>query len=74
MLVRVHVFAHAIARTCPSPPPGREARASRDGSGADAQRASTARMPWHGILKLPSLHPQVGLTFELWPDSRAWLP
>ena len=30
-------------------------------------------MPWHGILKLPSLHPQVGLTLELWPDSRAWL-
>ena len=30
-------------------------------------------MPWHGILKLPSLHPQVGMTLELWPDSRAWL-
>jgi cytochrome c biogenesis protein len=30
-------------------------------------------MPWHGILKLPSLHPQMGLTLELWPDSRAWL-
>jgi cytochrome c biogenesis protein len=30
-------------------------------------------MPWHGVLKLPSLHPQVGLTLELWPDSRAWL-
>jgi cytochrome c biogenesis protein len=30
-------------------------------------------MPWHGIVKLPSLHPQVGLTLELWPDSRAWL-
>ena len=30
-------------------------------------------MPWHGILKLPSLRPQVGLTLELWPDSRAWL-
>lgn len=30
-------------------------------------------MPWHGILKLPSLRPQVGLTLELWPDSAAWL-
>jgi cytochrome c biogenesis protein len=30
-------------------------------------------MPWHGILKLPSLEPQAGLTLELWPDSRAWL-
>jgi cytochrome c biogenesis protein len=30
-------------------------------------------MPWNGVLKLPSLDPQVGLTLELWPDSRAWL-
>ncbi len=30
-------------------------------------------MPWRGILKLPSLDPQMGLTFVLWPDSRAWL-
>lgn len=30
-------------------------------------------MPWHGILKLPSLRPQMGLTLELWPDSRALL-
>ena len=30
-------------------------------------------MPWHGILKLPSIQPQVGLTLVLWPDSRAWL-
>ena len=30
-------------------------------------------MPWHGVLKLPSLDPQVGITFELWPDSRAFL-
>ena len=30
-------------------------------------------MPWHGLLKLPSLDPQMGLTLELWPDSRAWL-
>ena len=26
-------------------------------------------MPWHGILKLPSLHPQVGMTLELWPTA-----
>jgi len=30
-------------------------------------------MPWHGVLKLTSLDPQVGITFELWPDSRAFL-
>jgi cytochrome c biogenesis protein len=30
-------------------------------------------MPWRGILKLPSLRPQLGLALELWPDSRAWL-
>ena len=30
-------------------------------------------MPWHGILKLPSLDPQMGMSVELWPDSRAWL-
>jgi cytochrome c biogenesis protein len=30
-------------------------------------------MPWRGILKLPSLDPQMGVTFVLWPDSRAWL-
>jgi cytochrome c biogenesis protein len=30
-------------------------------------------MPWHGILKLASLDPQMGLSLELWPDSHAWL-
>jgi cytochrome c biogenesis protein len=30
-------------------------------------------MPWHGVLKLPSLRPQVGIRLELWPDSRAFL-
>ena len=30
-------------------------------------------MPWHGVLKLPSLDPQMGITLELWPDSRAFL-
>ena len=27
-------------------------------------------MPWRGILKLPSLDPQMGMTLVLWPDSR----
>ena len=30
-------------------------------------------MPWHGVLKLPSLRPQMGIRLELWPDSRAFL-
>jgi cytochrome c biogenesis protein len=30
-------------------------------------------MPWHGILKLTSVDPQMGLSLELWPDSHAWL-
>ncbi len=30
-------------------------------------------MPWHGVLKLTSLSPQMGITLELWPDSRAFL-
>ncbi len=30
-------------------------------------------LPWHGVLKLPSLDPQVGIQLELWPDSRAFL-
>ena len=30
-------------------------------------------MPWVGILKLPSVRPQVGLQLELWPDSRGFL-
>jgi cytochrome c biogenesis protein len=30
-------------------------------------------MPWHGILKLTSADPQMGLSLELWPDSHAWL-
>lgn len=28
-------------------------------------------LPWEGVLKLPSLEPQVGIRFQLWPDSRA---
>jgi cytochrome c biogenesis protein len=30
-------------------------------------------MPWHGVLKLPSLDPQVGLEVVLWPDLYAFL-
>ena len=30
-------------------------------------------MPWHGVVKLPSLDPQVGLEVVLWPDIRAYL-
>jgi cytochrome c biogenesis protein len=30
-------------------------------------------MPWHGVVKLPSLEPQVGMQIVLWPDVRAYL-
>jgi cytochrome c biogenesis protein len=30
-------------------------------------------MPWHGVVKLPSLDPQVGLQVVLWPDARGYL-
>jgi cytochrome c biogenesis protein len=30
-------------------------------------------MPWHGVVKLPSLDPQVGLQVTLWPDAYAYL-
>jgi cytochrome c biogenesis protein len=29
-------------------------------------------MPWRGVVKLPSLRPQVAIDLELWPDSRAF--
>src|SRR3990170_2359829 len=32
---------------------------------------SRLQVPWDCVLKLPSLRPQVGLAFVLWPDSRA---
>ncbi len=32
---------------------------------------SQLSLPWHGVVKLPSLLPQVGIRFDLWPDSRA---
>jgi len=32
---------------------------------------SPLQLPWRGVVKLPTLEPQVGLEFQLWPDSRA---
>jgi cytochrome c biogenesis protein len=34
---------------------------------------SQLQIPWNCVVKLPSLEPQVGLRFELWPDSRGLL-
>ncbi|MGZ4148458.1 MAG: cytochrome c biogenesis protein ResB [Actinomycetota bacterium] len=34
---------------------------------------SQLAMPWIGVLKLPSLRPQVAVQIELWPDSAAYL-
>jgi cytochrome c biogenesis protein len=31
---------------------------------------SPLQMPWDCVVKLPSLHPQVGVRFRLWPDIR----
>lgn len=35
------------------------------------QGVSRLQLPWDCVLKLPSLRPQVGLAFVLWPDSRS---
>ena len=32
---------------------------------------SALQLPWNCVVKLPTLTPQVGIRFELWPDSRA---
>ena len=29
-------------------------------------------MPWRGVVKLPTLRPQMAIDLELWPDSRAF--
>ncbi len=34
---------------------------------------SPLQVPWRCVVKLPSLRPQVGIRFELWPDSRGLL-
>jgi cytochrome c biogenesis protein len=31
------------------------------------------QVPWHGVVRLPTTSPQVGIQFQLWPDSRAFL-
>lgn len=33
---------------------------------------SPLQLPWNCVVKLPSLDPQVGIEFVLWPDSRAF--
>jgi cytochrome c biogenesis protein len=38
------------------------------GSGVDLRA-----LPWRGIVKLPSLRPQVGIELDLWPDRRGLL-
>ncbi len=35
--------------------------------------ASPLQLPWDCVVKLPSLEPQVGIRFSLWPDSRGLL-
>jgi cytochrome c biogenesis protein len=32
---------------------------------------SPLQLPWSCVVKLPTLSPQVGIRFQLWPDSRA---
>lgn len=32
---------------------------------------SPLQLPWNCVVKLPTLRPQVGIAFRLWPDSRA---
>jgi cytochrome c biogenesis protein len=32
---------------------------------------SPLQLPWNCVVKLPTLTPQVGIRFELWPDSRS---
>lgn len=34
---------------------------------------SPLQVPWRCVVKLPSLRPQIGIRFELWPDSRGLL-
>ena len=31
------------------------------------------QVPWHGVVRLPTTRPQIGIQFQLWPDSRAFL-
>jgi cytochrome c biogenesis protein len=38
---------------------------------APPKGVSPLQLPWDCVVKLPTLSPQVGIRFELWPDSRA---
>jgi len=38
---------------------------------APPEGVSPLQIPWNCVVKLPTLDPQVGLRFELWPDGRA---
>ncbi len=56
----------------------RDGRALFDGPVVCQQRSapegvSPLQMPWNCVVKLPSLRPQVGIRFELWPDGRGLL-
>jgi hypothetical protein len=39
--------------------------------GAAPKGVSQLQLPWSCVVKLPTLRPQVGIRFQLWPDSRA---
>lgn len=41
--------------------------------GDPPEGVSPLQMPWRCVVKLASLWPQVGIRFELWPDSRGLL-
>ncbi len=56
----------------------REGEAIFDGPVVCEQRdvpdgVSPLQVPWRCVVKLASLRPQVGIAFELWPDSRGLL-
>ncbi|HLB62788.1 MAG TPA: cytochrome c biogenesis protein ResB [Actinomycetota bacterium] len=40
---------------------------------APPEGVSPLQLPWHGVVELPSVRPQVGLELELWPDLNAYL-
>jgi cytochrome c biogenesis protein len=51
------IFSGAVEFQQDTPPPG----------------VSALQLPWHGVVELPSLRPQVGLELELWPNLNAYL-
>ena len=40
---------------------------------APPEGVSPLQLPWNCVVKLPTLDPQVGIRFELWPDRRGLL-